>query len=589
MGVLVFGLVAFADSDRLNQDVRNARTANYSLNTADRNGTCWLGLSVPDSIAYYWTWKLGEGFGHYVDPATDQPLGVTCGYPYYPFMINGVDFMFGLYGTSAMVGHTATFQIDIMYPSNIGTAFPDGCSGPGDIICTQTVNYVVTEYDYDSLAYVEMYVPLDNCCVDHPFYYSVRLVNWDGAFSPATEAPVYFSKGSAIPNQGCRVWWYTSIAVGGVYGPPCWNDITSTYVTPWGSWGAWLNGTAGASCEPVSPVPCVSGLPGENKSHCLLVDNTPGVMWQRVFNLCDYCSDYNQADADELGGGAFTANGGDLVLCITPSTDPCFQVLIEPLCAQTTWFRIRSWINDDYGTFYDGSPRFPVVGASQVYNFTDAGLGCLPAGNYYLYIDARGCCCPIRVSIMSDVQLPVEVTSLDAVAGDGRVTLNWATTTENDVNHFNVMRNGTVLTHVDGLGNSPTGHHYTFVDNSVTNGLAYTYSLQSVDGNGTVRSFDQSVTATPRAALVTEYTLAQNFPNPFNPSTTISYAVKDAGLVSLKVYTIDGREVMTLVNGTREAGNYSVTFNGNDFASGVYLYKLDVNGFAATHKMVLMK
>lgn len=89
--------------------------------------------------------------------------------------------------------------------------------------------------------------------------------------------------------------------------------------------------------------------------------------------------------------------------------------------------------------------------------------------------------------------------------------------------------------------------------------------------------------------LPTENVLAANYPNPFNPSTIINFAVKDAGLVSLKVYDILGSEVATLVNKTKEAGYYSVEFNASNLPSGVYIYTLQINGYSASRKMLLVK
>jgi hypothetical protein len=87
----------------------------------------------------------------------------------------------------------------------------------------------------------------------------------------------------------------------------------------------------------------------------------------------------------------------------------------------------------------------------------------------------------------------------------------------------------------------------------------------------------------------TSNALSANYPNPFNPSTVINFAVKDAGLVSLKVFDILGSEVVTLVNETKEAGEYAVEFNASNLPSGVYIYKMQVNGFASSKKMLLMK
>jgi hypothetical protein len=89
------------------------------------------------------------------------------------------------------------------------------------------------------------------------------------------------------------------------------------------------------------------------------------------------------------------------------------------------------------------------------------------------------------------------------------------------------------------------------------------------------------------------FTLSQNYPNPFNPSTTIRYTIGNAGLVSLKVYDVLGREVAVLVNGRQEAGSYTVPFGINKgtfgFSSGVYFYRLEAGSFVSTKKLILMK
>lgn len=85
------------------------------------------------------------------------------------------------------------------------------------------------------------------------------------------------------------------------------------------------------------------------------------------------------------------------------------------------------------------------------------------------------------------------------------------------------------------------------------------------------------------------YRLAQNFPNPFNPSTSIRFSIPEAGLVTLKVYSLLGEEVTTLVDEFMNSGNYDVQFDASKLTTGIYFYTISVNNFSATKKMVLTK
>jgi hypothetical protein len=90
-------------------------------------------------------------------------------------------------------------------------------------------------------------------------------------------------------------------------------------------------------------------------------------------------------------------------------------------------------------------------------------------------------------------------------------------------------------------------------------------------------------------ALPENYYLGQNFPNPFNPKTTIDFSIKNSVFVSLKLYNTLGQEVATLVNGEMNAGNYRVDFEASKLASGVYFYKLQAGSFTQTKKLSLIK
>jgi hypothetical protein len=103
-----------------------------------------------------------------------------------------------------------------------------------------------------------------------------------------------------------------------------------------------------------------------------------------------------------------------------------------------------------------------------------------------------------------------------------------------------------------------------------------------------------NVNITDTGKLPKVNSLAQNFPNPFNPSTTIKFDLKDKGFVTLKVYNVAGELVRTLVNGMKDAGAYTIPWNGmNDrggaVASGIYFYKMETKDFSQTKKMVMLR
>ncbi|MBS1518732.1 MAG: T9SS type A sorting domain-containing protein [Bacteroidetes bacterium] len=127
---------------------------------------------------------------------------------------------------------------------------------------------------------------------------------------------------------------------------------------------------------------------------------------------------------------------------------------------------------------------------------------------------------------------------------------------------------------------------YTGLDNTVNTQISYRM-FHIVDSSLT--SINPVSTS---SILPKEFALSQNYPNPFNPVTKIEYALPVSGNVNLRIYDITGREIMNLVNEVKPAGNYSADFNGADFASGVYFYRLDVTGekeFKSVKRMVLIK
>jgi len=128
----------------------------------------------------------------------------------------------------------------------------------------------------------------------------------------------------------------------------------------------------------------------------------------------------------------------------------------------------------------------------------------------------------------------------------------------------------------------------------VTPDKSVLYTLTLPTGQYSYRSVRYNTTDVATNTLsdnnsVSNYKLSQNYPNPFNPATRINFALPKSGFVTLKVYNLIGQEVASLVNEEKNVGTYSVDFNASNLTSGIYFYKVSVNGFSEVKKMMLIK
>jgi len=86
-----------------------------------------------------------------------------------------------------------------------------------------------------------------------------------------------------------------------------------------------------------------------------------------------------------------------------------------------------------------------------------------------------------------------------------------------------------------------------------------------------------------------KFSLSQNYPNPFNPTTSIQYSISNKQFVTIRVYDVLGREIATLINEEKPAGNYEVEFNAVNLPSGIYFYRIQAGSYINTKKMVLLR
>ena len=193
--------------------------------------------------------------------------------------------------------------------------------------------------------------------------------------------------------------------------------------------------------------------------------------------------------------------------------------------------------------------------------------------------------------------LPIELTSFTGnVVNKRDVTLNWNTATETNNKGFEIERrnSGTAETwaqvgYINGKGTT-TPASYDFTDRKLNTGK-YNYRLKQIDYNGNFEYYN--LNGIVEIGTPGKFGISQNYPNPFNPTTKIDFDLPFDSKVTLKLYDISGREVMTLVNEDRTTGYYTETFNMSNISSGAYFYRINANGggqnYVMTKKMLMIK
>jgi len=186
--------------------------------------------------------------------------------------------------------------------------------------------------------------------------------------------------------------------------------------------------------------------------------------------------------------------------------------------------------------------------------------------------------------------LPVELISFKAALINGKVNLSWKTATELNNYGYEIQRRTNKkewekIGFVRGAGNSNSIKEYSFVDNQNLRGYIE-YRLKQIDFDG---KFDYSNIASVILNTNKTFELLENYPNPFNPTTTISFTLPETEFVKLSVYNALGQEVAVLAKGVYEAGFHTINLNASNLQSGVYIYKLESSEISISKKMILAK
>lgn len=199
-----------------------------------------------------------------------------------------------------------------------------------------------------------------------------------------------------------------------------------------------------------------------------------------------------------------------------------------------------------------------------------------------------------------DFTVPVELSSFTAETGNNSVQLSWSTATETNNMGFEIERKlknqeWVTIGFVNGKGTTTEIQNYNYVDDYAQmpyEGTAL-YRLKQIDYSGDYEYSEQL--AVNLTFVPSEYYVSQNFPNPFNPSTTIKYSLPIESTVIIHIYNSLGQMIEDLKSETQPAGNYEVTWNAQNYSSGVYYYSFEVNSVNGSQshremkKIVLLK
>jgi type IX secretion system substrate protein len=213
----------------------------------------------------------------------------------------------------------------------------------------------------------------------------------------------------------------------------------------------------------------------------------------------------------------------------------------------------------------------------------------------------------IVYSNTGDPALPITLSEFSAQYEDAKVVLAWTTESEvqnlgyvvkrairysdDDVSPYDVVGSYQTDENLLGAGTTTEQNSYVYYDTDVKPGVNYSYILVDVDYNGNTVEHDPVSILIPENLLYAneDFELGSNYPNPFNPSFTIPFELKKTMDVSINMYDITGKQVMTIVDGSFTARQYQYRVNASDLNSGIYFVRTVIGNEVFTQKMTLLK
>ncbi len=184
--------------------------------------------------------------------------------------------------------------------------------------------------------------------------------------------------------------------------------------------------------------------------------------------------------------------------------------------------------------------------------------------------------------------LPVTLLNLSAVPNENSITVRWSTATEINNQGFELQRsndgnNWSAIAFVNGAGNSNSNKNYLYEDKNLL-ASKYYYRLKQVDID---QRFVYSPIVSARLDNNGNFSLEQNYPNPFRNETIVKFTLPRAEKVNLSLFDMNGRLVKVLVSGSKERGTHAINVNTASLSSGLYYYKIQAGNFSAVKKMTV--
>lgn len=187
--------------------------------------------------------------------------------------------------------------------------------------------------------------------------------------------------------------------------------------------------------------------------------------------------------------------------------------------------------------------------------------------------------------------LPVTLSLFNASNEKNNVKLYWKTENELNNSGFQVQRRAegndwVIVTFVQGNGTTNEPVEYNYTDTKLLPDKYY-YRLKQTDYNGNYEYFDLALPVI--ISKPNEYRLSQSYPNPSNPKCNIDYQVPENINVNISVYDLLGKLVTVLVNAKKDAGIYTIEFDGTNLSSGTYIYSFTAGQYKEVKKLILVK